>query len=602
MSSVPVDDYMKFETAKSAIDRLLVPAEGINLGFFGGEPLLNMELIKKTVEYAEHLCSKEKCLMCKGTGEQRNQQGQTNGKKCQQCGGDGRPKAKFHVTTNGTLYSPENCDFLQKHGFSLITSIDGTAEAHDALRPMKRSGKGSHKQILAGLERLKQFPIAQRNTLRSTFTAIEGETISTRCEFLNQLCDEGKGSWASVNKSLCLAGQTRIPLLDGSVRTMADLAREFSESSFWIYSIDRLTGRMAPGLAHSPRMTGEMVTILKVTLDDGQEVWCTPGHGFMLSDGEFRRADRLRSGDSLMALYRRISDGVANNEKRLKDYELFRDPQRRQWFATHVRASRRSTIAVRLNRRTGELELSEKEKDQDQRHHLNGNKLDNRPDNLAWITHSDHSAYHELENRILAAYRESEQNRLDQQRFQTGKVQEGSHPFLSENRTPAMTDWIRERVARGDFHLQKLTQTEEHRQRSAETIRKFNLEQHAAGTHPSRRQFNEGTHPFQNPTPEMRQARSEAAKRMAAEGNHGFQSNGSLASKYSWYLRRSGKSKDECPYKQFCEKRPDLEEGNHKVLTIENAGYAQVYNLKVDHHRNLLVEAGVFVHDGASTM
>lgn len=186
-------NYMTFPTAKAAIDRLLNPKEELKIGFFGGEPLLNMSLIRDVIAYAESLAIKEGpvCRGCGGTGLNR-------GGKCSCLQGKIRPK--FHVTTNGTLYSPEILAFLKEHKFSLITSIDGSSEAHDALRPMKRSGRGSHKQIMNGLARLKELApeLAAGNTLRSTFTAMKGETIRTRVEFLNQICDDGMASWVSV--------------------------------------------------------------------------------------------------------------------------------------------------------------------------------------------------------------------------------------------------------------------------------------------------------------------------------------------------------------------------------------------------------------------
>ena len=111
-------NFMKFATAKRAKDQLLDPTTGLNIGFFGGEPLLNLKLIKDVVAYANSLMISKGpvCNMCGGSGSRR-------GEKCTCLNGKQRPS--FHVTTNGTLYSEDNILFLEENKFSLITSIDG---------------------------------------------------------------------------------------------------------------------------------------------------------------------------------------------------------------------------------------------------------------------------------------------------------------------------------------------------------------------------------------------------------------------------------------------------------------------------------------------
>lgn len=204
-------NYTKFETAKTAIDRLLDPQHGLSVGFFGGEPMLNMGLIKDVTAYCEKLMNDHgpACQRCGGSGH-------TKGEKCPPCRGTGKQRPNLHVTTNGTLYSEENLRFLVDHGFSLITSIDGSSEAHDALRPMKRSARGSHKQIMNGLARMKEVApqLCGRNTLRSTFSAMRGETIRERLEFLNQICDDGMASWVSVEPAAMSENTCFIPNQD----------------------------------------------------------------------------------------------------------------------------------------------------------------------------------------------------------------------------------------------------------------------------------------------------------------------------------------------------------------------------------------------------
>ena len=63
-------------------------------------------------------------------------------------------------------------------------------------------------------------------------------------------------------------------------------------------------GEIVPGKAHSVRITGEK-PILKIKLDNDEVIECTDNHLIMLRDGSYKRADELRTGDSLMPLYRR---------------------------------------------------------------------------------------------------------------------------------------------------------------------------------------------------------------------------------------------------------------------------------------------------------
>jgi Arylsulfatase regulator (Fe-S oxidoreductase) len=93
---------MDFETAKKAIDFYLKrseKADQLALSFYGGEPLLEFELIKKCVSYI---------LQRKGD-----------------------KKILFTMTTNGTLMTEDVIEFLVKYEFNLMISLDGDKKSHD---------------------------------------------------------------------------------------------------------------------------------------------------------------------------------------------------------------------------------------------------------------------------------------------------------------------------------------------------------------------------------------------------------------------------------------------------------------------------------------
>src|SRR5437879_13591653 len=85
------------------------------------------------------------------------------------------------------------------------------------------------------------------------------------------------------------------------------------------------------------RMTREKTTALKVVLDNGQEVVCTPDHRFMLRNRSYRAARRLRPGDSLMPLRTKPSD-MSDPGITIDGYEMVWDPKSESWLFTHVLA------------------------------------------------------------------------------------------------------------------------------------------------------------------------------------------------------------------------------------------------------------------------
>jgi len=104
----------------------------------------------------------------------------------------------------------------------------------------------------------------------------------------------------------CLAGETKIPLLNGEIKTIKELADEYNSEKFWVYSCKE-DGKVVPGLAHSPRKTGTR-EVVRVYLDNGTYFDCTEDHLIMKRDGEYIKAGDLKENDSLML----FADGIKN--------------------------------------------------------------------------------------------------------------------------------------------------------------------------------------------------------------------------------------------------------------------------------------------------
>lgn len=129
----------------------------------------------------------------------------------------------------------------------------------------------------------------------------------------------GKSSYAR-----CFRGDTRVALVDGTSPTLEEMAeRSEGGEKFRGYSIDQ-HGRVIVTLLENPRYIGRD-SLLKVTLDNNQSIFCTPDHLFLTRDGRMVAAHTLRPQDSLMPLYRQIARG----------YEMVYQPLNGHFYPTH---------------------------------------------------------------------------------------------------------------------------------------------------------------------------------------------------------------------------------------------------------------------------
>ncbi len=113
----------------------------------------------------------------------------------------------------------------------------------------------------------------------------------------------GKSTYAR-----CFRGDTKVALVDGTAITLEDMAKRSQQGEhFWGYSIGP-QGQIITALLENPRYIGRDA-LMGVVLDNGETIYCTPDHEFMLRDGQMTIADNLRPGTSLMPLYRDVFHG-----------------------------------------------------------------------------------------------------------------------------------------------------------------------------------------------------------------------------------------------------------------------------------------------------
>lgn len=116
---------MSFETAKKAVDFYFMHSMDTNqpnIGFYGGEPFLNMKLIKQVVDYAKKVF------------EGRN--------------------ITFTITTNATLLNDDFIDYLAENKFNLMISLDGPKTIHDQNRIFATNRKGSYSTVIKNIRKL----------------------------------------------------------------------------------------------------------------------------------------------------------------------------------------------------------------------------------------------------------------------------------------------------------------------------------------------------------------------------------------------------------------------------------------------------------------
>lgn len=133
---------MSYEVGKKALDFLIANSgnrRNLEVDFFGGEPLMNWQVVKDLVAY-------------------------------------GREQEKIHdkhfrftVTTNGVLLNDEIQEFINKEMDNVVLSLDGRKEVNDRMRPF-RNGKGSYDLIVPKFQKLADSRNQEKYYIRGTFT------------------------------------------------------------------------------------------------------------------------------------------------------------------------------------------------------------------------------------------------------------------------------------------------------------------------------------------------------------------------------------------------------------------------------------------------
>ena len=133
---------MSFEVGKKALDFLIANSgsrRNLEVDFFGGEPLMNWEVVKQLVQYG------------------REQEKIHN------------KNFRFTLTTNGVLLNDEVMEFCNREMANVVLSVDGRKEVHDYMRPF-RKGAGSYDLIMPKFIKFAESRNQDKYYVRGTFT------------------------------------------------------------------------------------------------------------------------------------------------------------------------------------------------------------------------------------------------------------------------------------------------------------------------------------------------------------------------------------------------------------------------------------------------
>lgn len=399
---------------------------------------------------------------------------------------------------------------------------------------------------------------------------------------------DGQGNWG------CFTADTQVRFTDGRSLSFNDLMSEHKTGKKnYTFTFNDKSGKIEIAEIKNPRLTKKNAALVRVTLDNDEEIKCTPNHLFMLKNGQYKEAQCLSPGDSLMPFYTKLS--YVGRETKLKNYEMLYQPRLNAWNYSHK-------IADEFNLKQGVYPVEAGTV----RHHKDHNKRNNNPDNIERISWWDHTRLH---SRLMkerwndAVFREKMSAMLQQQRknpefsakvntitsqrnkknWENPAYRRKMSDFLSEVNIQYIQDHPEKRKEFGmrlTQTLKRLWQDKEYRMKMHEKIIKGNKNHITNKT---------GKLKFLNVCREVRK------KGLLLDGENYDKIRKEI------YPYGSATSWETGLQKYFQNDRNlILQElyNNHKVSSVEKLKENEdVYDLTIDETHNFCLAAGVFVHN-----
>jgi uncharacterized protein len=260
---------MSFEVGKQALDFLIANSgsrRNLEVDFFGGEPLMNFDVVKQLVAYARSI------------EKQHNK------------------NFRFTLTTNGMLIDDDVIDFANREMSNVVLSLDGRKEIHDRYR-VDYAGNGSWEKIVPKFQKLVEARGGKNYYMRGTFTHANPDFLKD----IQVMLDLGFNE-LSMEPVVCAPGDKAeltkedMPVVMEQYEKLAQLMRQRDKEgrtfTFYHYMID-LTG----GPCIYKRISG---------CGSGTEYMAVTPWGDLYPCHQFVGEDRFKLGN--------VWDGVDNNE------------------------------------------------------------------------------------------------------------------------------------------------------------------------------------------------------------------------------------------------------------------------------------------------
>ena len=435
----------------------------------------------------------------------------------------------------------------------------------------------------------------------------------------------------------CFDGNTKVALADGRNLSFLELIEEQKQGKeHYTYTILD-NGHVGIQKILHPRKTKASASVIKIILDNGEEITCTSDHLFMLRDGSYKQANILKTNDSLMPLRKQLSK--KGERITIEGYELVYDPKDERWIFTHI-------LADDYNLKNGfysELEGAH-------RHHKDFNRLNNNPSNICRLTKEEHIALHaSMANKTLRSEEVLQKLRLLRQTPEyKEKIRRKMNSMKSELSQRAKVQWENEEYKR--FMVQKFldfyNSNEDYRTKSKEILTQSSR-QYWSSSENKRQQSLRVKNYFEN-NPELKLELSSKAKlqwgdsqikewrkiKTKEQWTPEFRIKRKTAYNKTYYentikvlrrvydlknildmgefesIRKKSRNKNILSYNTFIGRffnndSAKLEEAvinyNHKIKKIINlVETIDVYDLEVPGTHNFALASGIFVHNSAN--
>lgn len=250
-------------------------------------------------------------------------------------------------------------------------------------------------------------------------SSYQGQNVNM--DFFLPQTSSGRGSSIEQLPGGCLKMDTKVPLLDGRTLTLTELTKEFNEGKEnWVYSCNPKTGEVVPGIISWAGVTQESAQVMKLTLDNGEEIICTPDHKFPILGKGFVEADKLKVNDRLIP----FNTQTKKITKRTNEYLQVYQNNTKKWEFVHRLVHRVLEPFGLLENFNFDKKYSDFKKTIV--HHSDFNRFNNNPENLLMMYYKDHFKYHSTYISL-----QWEKSTPEDRQLRTSRISNGLKRFLN---------------------------------------------------------------------------------------------------------------------------------------------------------------------------